>query len=69
MQRKTSRILPNYLREKELLERLPLSSSTLWRLVSKGLFPAPIKLSAGVTVWSESAVASFMEALEDRAKK
>jgi prophage regulatory protein len=69
VQKKSSRILPNYLREKELLERLPLSSSTLWRLVSKGLFPAPIKLSVGVTVWSEIEVASFMEALENRAKK
>lgn len=30
---------------------LPFSSATLWRLVSRGDFPKPIKLSSRVTCW------------------
>jgi prophage regulatory protein len=30
---------------------VPFSSSTIWRKVRKGEFPAPIKISAGVTAW------------------
>jgi prophage regulatory protein len=45
-------------RESELLGQkgsnarsMPISRSTLWRWVSEGKFPKPIKLSEGVTVW------------------
>lgn len=31
---------------------LPFSRATLWRMVKAGTFPAPQKISAGVTVWS-----------------
>lgn len=31
--------------------RLPIHRNTLWRWVSQGQFPAPIKLSPGVTAW------------------
>lgn len=30
---------------------LPFSAATLWRMVAAGKFPAPVKLSAGVTAW------------------
>jgi prophage regulatory protein len=30
---------------------IPFSPSTLWRKVGKGEFPAPIKVSPGVTAW------------------
>ncbi len=30
---------------------IPFSPSTLWRKVGNGQFPAPIKVSAGVTAW------------------
>ncbi len=31
--------------------RIPLSKSSIWRLVRQGAFPAPVKLSAGCTAW------------------
>lgn len=43
---------------------LPWSSATLWRKVKAGEFPAPVKLSPGVTAWDLSAV---MEWIESRA--
>lgn len=30
---------------------LPFSNATLWRLVKKGRFPAPAKLSDNITAW------------------
>jgi len=30
---------------------IPFSSATLWRKVGSGDFPAPVKLSVGVTAW------------------
>jgi prophage regulatory protein len=30
---------------------IPFSPSTLWRKVRAGEFPAPVKVSAGVTAW------------------
>ena len=31
---------------------VPMSQSTVWRLVSLGKFPKPFKLSDSITVWS-----------------
>jgi len=46
-------ILPNtgFVRQKLLLRFVPFSKSTLWRRVNSGLFPAPVRLSAGITAW------------------
>jgi predicted DNA-binding transcriptional regulator AlpA len=47
-----SQIVPIFIRESQVLERyLPASRSTLWRQVKAGIFPAPVKLSGGVTAW------------------
>lgn len=40
-----------FLRERRLLEIVPISHATLWRRVKEKTFPAPIKLSERVTVW------------------
>lgn len=40
-----------FVRQKLLLRFVPFSKSTLWRRVNGGLFPAPIRLSVGITVW------------------
>lgn len=39
---------------------LPVSPATIWRWVSKGQFPAPFKLSAGVTGWYAADVEAFI---------
>ncbi len=41
-----------FIREKRLIPTYaPFSSATLWRKVKSGDFPAPVKLSPGVTAW------------------
>ncbi len=40
-----------FVRQKLLLRFVPFSKSTLWRRVSAGSFPAPIRLSIGITAW------------------
>lgn len=40
---------------------LPFSSSTLWRMVKAGKFPAPVKLSARVTAWRVEDVRAWMQ--------
>jgi prophage regulatory protein len=43
--------LSAFVREHQLLEAIPISHTTLWRLVSEDRFPQPIKISPGVKVW------------------
>ncbi|MCU7370014.1 AlpA family phage regulatory protein [Paucibacter sp. O1-1] len=40
-----------FVRQKLLLQCVGFSKSTLWRRVKSGLFPAPIRLSVGITAW------------------
>lgn len=40
-----------FLRERELLQRLPFSHATLWRRVADGGFPAPVRISPRVVAW------------------
>lgn len=46
-------VLPEtgFVRQRLLLRFVPFSKSTLWRRVKTGEFPAPVRLSAGVTAW------------------
>ena len=50
----TSGTLPatGFVRQSQLIPHIiPISSSTLWRKVKAGEFPAPVKLSSRVTAW------------------
>ena len=41
-----------FVRQSQLIPHIiPISSSTLWRKVKAGEFPAPVKLSSRVTAW------------------
>lgn len=40
-----------FVRQRLLLQCMPFSKSTLWRWVKAGLFPAPVRLSVGITAW------------------
>ena len=46
-------VLPvtGFVRQRLLLRFVPFSKSTLWRRVKAGDFPAPVKLSSGITAW------------------
>jgi predicted DNA-binding transcriptional regulator AlpA len=49
-----------FLRERDLTSLLSISSSTLYRWVARGDFPAPIRLSQAVTAWSSEQVADWL---------
>ena len=40
---------------------LPFSSATLWRKVSDGSFPKPVKLSSRVTAWTVGSIRTFIK--------
>jgi len=44
----------------ELLERIPLDRSTIWRMVQEGRFPPPIKLTRSRIGWRWSSVAAWL---------
>lgn len=51
-----------YVRQAQLLASgVPFSAATLWRKVRAQTFPAPVKLSAGVTAWRVEDVRAWME--------
>lgn len=55
-----------YVRLADLLDKPALicvSSPTLWRMVKRGDFPKPIKLSPGVTAWRVGEIRDWMESL------
>lgn len=59
---------PKYLRQRQLLEHLPVSPATLWRMVARGDFPKPIKLSERVTCWLWSDVEAYLQSCQEAKK-
>ncbi len=51
-----------YLRSAELLEIVPFSRATLWRMVQAEKFPAPVKVSPRITAWKRSEVEAWVAA-------
>jgi predicted DNA-binding transcriptional regulator AlpA len=49
-----------FLRLPQVLARVPISRSTLWRRVNDGTFPRPLKLSDRVTVWRSEDIDDWM---------
>ena len=45
---------------------VPFSSATLWRKVKDGTFPAPVKLSEGVTAWAVESLRDWMQSHSPR---
>jgi prophage regulatory protein len=41
-------------------DRTSLSRTTIWRMVRRGEFPAPIQISPGRVAWSEAAVDAWI---------
>lgn len=57
-----------FVREKELLEVLPVSRSTLLRMVKSGVFPAPRYLNQQIKYWLLCDVLAWAEQ-QDRSSK
>ncbi|MBK7300001.1 MAG: AlpA family transcriptional regulator [Moraxellaceae bacterium] len=50
-----------FLKKREVMHRTGLSSSSLYDLIKRGLFPRQIKLSGGKSVvWLESSINEYM---------
>ena len=49
------------LSQEEVLARVPLSRTTLWRLERVGLFPARLKISLNRVGWVEADVDAWLE--------
>lgn len=49
-----------FLREKHVLQLVPVAHSTLWTWVRNGKFPAPLKLSERITVWRSCDIQHFI---------
>lgn len=50
-----------YVRQSQLIPAIvPFSSATLWRKVSAGTFPAPVKLSERVTAWKADDIREYL---------
>jgi prophage regulatory protein len=50
------------IREKKVRAKVPWSRTTLWRKVKSGEFPAPVRLSNGMTAWLEETVDAWIDA-------
>ena len=53
-----------YMRQKELMQVVPFSPATLWRLVKSGTFVQPVKISARITAWNRAEVYAWLESKE-----
>ena len=42
---------------------LPYSATTIWRKCRTGEFPAPIKMSSGITAWKVGDIRNYLEAI------
>lgn len=52
------------MREAQVLELVPVSAATLWRMVRDGLFPKPRRISARAVGWLRSEVEAWIESRE-----
>jgi predicted DNA-binding transcriptional regulator AlpA len=50
-----------FYRQEALLAILPFSAATLWRMVKRGQFVQPVKLSSRITAWPKADVHRWLE--------
>jgi prophage regulatory protein len=55
-----------FLRLPQVLERIPVSKSTWWAGIRKGIFPKPVKLSVRTSAWKESDINTLCTRLEGK---
>jgi prophage regulatory protein len=60
--------LDRLLRVKDVLQLVPVSRSTLHRMVRRGAFPRPIRISTNAVGFSRRDVAAFIESRRDTRK-
>lgn len=58
--------MPNYIRLKELLNRIPITEGTVRRWVKSGRFPPPARIE-GVVMWDADEVNQWLNEHKDTA--
>jgi prophage regulatory protein len=53
-------MVEKHLRRPAVLELTGLSTTTIYELMSRGLFPRPIKLTGRAVAWPESKIADWL---------
>ena len=53
---------PKLLRIRAVLERVPLSKGTLYKMMARGEFPRPVRLG-GIAVWRTVDVEAWLDSL------
>ncbi|GGK58062.1 helix-turn-helix transcriptional regulator [Amphritea balenae] len=56
-----------FVRLPQILQVFPVCKSTWWDGVKKGVFPQPVKLSAGVTAWRVEEIRQLITDLSEGA--
>lgn len=51
------------LRLTQVLELVPVSKSSWWAGCANGLYPKPLKLSPGITVWRSTDIQALIQGL------
>jgi len=59
-------MVKRFLRLPQVLERIPVSKSTWWAGVRKGLYPKPVKLSERTSAWPESEIDAVCDRLSGK---
>jgi prophage regulatory protein len=49
------------IRLKQVLEIIPISRASVWRLSAAGKFPKPIRLTARCTAWKKSDIENWLQ--------
>lgn len=50
------------MRAKQVIELVPFGRASLWKFAKDGRFPAPIKVTGGITAWRNADVIAWLEA-------
>ena len=58
----------SYIRINQLIQKLPISKASIWRKVKQGTFPAPVKLSVGITAWRSADIEAWLNQCEGVSK-
>jgi len=56
----------NFLRVKQVSEKVGIGKSTVWLWVKQNKFPKPLKLSPRVTVWDEDVIDKWLQQKIDK---
>ena len=58
-----------FIRIKDVVGKVGLSRSQVYRLIQAGLFPSPLKIGPRVSVWSESHVEGWMLDIQEQSRE